>query len=142
MLLESMNKEYGSFRQLPGKIKSTTGTGFMFNDFENSLKQYDEGLLLNSLSSNILTDKATVFKAKYENNYSHDIKDLNTSIDLFLKSYLIDNKNQNTLFKLSVCYFEKDDCKNAWRYYNECLKLGGKPITKAYSEALGKKCKN
>jgi tetratricopeptide (TPR) repeat protein len=115
---------------------------FSFNDFQSALQQYDEGLTLNPASSTIITDKATVFKAKYETDYNHDIKDLNTSIDLFLKSYSIDSKNQNTLYKLSVCYLQKDDCKNARKYYNECVKLGGKPITKEYTDVLNKKCKN
>ena len=115
---------------------------FTFNDFQNALKQYDEGLKLNPNSSNIITDKATVYKSKFETNNKHDIIDLNTAIDLFLKSYSINSNNQNTLYKLSVCYFEKDDCKNARKYYNECVNLGGKPITKEYSEALNKECKN
>jgi len=116
------------------------GIYFTFNDFQNALKQYDEGLILNPNSSNILTDKATVFMTEYETH--KDKIDLNTSIELFLKSYSIDKKNQNTLYKLSICYFLKDDCKSARIYYDKCEKLGGKPITKEYSEALNKKCKN
>jgi len=111
---------------------------FMFQDFQSAIKQYDEGLILNAKSSNIITDKASVFMSKYDSR--KDINDLNTAINLFLKSYSIDNKNQNTLFKLSACYFFKSDCKNALKYYKECLKLGGKPITKEYTEALKEKC--
>jgi tetratricopeptide (TPR) repeat protein len=112
---------------------------FMFQDFQSAIKQYNEGLTLNAKSSNIITDKASVFMSKYD--FSIDSEDLNTAIKLFLKSYSIDNKNQNTLFKLSACYFFKSDCENSWKYYSECLKLGGKPITKEYTKALKEKCK-
>src|ERR1019366_9032346 len=50
---------------------------FTFNDFQNALKQYDEGLKLNPNSSNIITDKATVYKSKFETNNKHNITDLN-----------------------------------------------------------------
>jgi len=112
---------------------------FSFGDFQNAIKQYDEGLKLNDNSSNILTDKASIYFTKYMN--SQDEKDYNSAIALFKKSYFIDPKNQNTLFKTSACYFVKKDCNNAWKYYNECKQLGGKPITKEYTEALIQGCK-
>lgn len=115
------------------------GVYFSFSDFENAIKQYDEGLLLNPKSSNILTDKATVYMTKF--NQEQDPKDLALAIDLFKASYEIDPKNQNTLFKLSVCYFLKADCENARKFYEQCKLLGGKPLTKEYTEALDKACK-
>ncbi|CAH0168981.1 hypothetical protein SRABI27_01551 [Pedobacter sp. Bi27] len=110
-----------------------------FNDYENTLKQYDEGLKLNPKSSNILTDKATVFATKYSNGRNK--KDLDTALSLYKQSYLIDSENQNTLFKISALYFLIDDCANAKRYFNECKKLGGKPIPADYDVALKSKCK-
>ena len=112
---------------------------FTFGDYENALKQYDEGLKVDANSSNILTDKATIFMTKYMNN--HIDNDFNEALTLFRKSYSISPKNQNTLFKLSVCYFQKKDCENVLFFYNECLKLGGRPITKEFTEALNKECK-
>ena len=69
-------------------------------------------------------------------------EDLNIAIGFFNKSYNIDPLNQNTLFKLSAAYYYKKDCKNAWRFYNECMKLGGKPVTQDYTDALKKMCAN
>lgn len=112
---------------------------FSFGDFESGMKQYEEGLKLNPNSSNILTDKATVYMTKYMS--SKNGKDFNLALNLFKKSYSIDPKNQNTLFKISACYFVKKDCGNAWKYYNECKKLGGRPITKEYTDALTNGCK-
>ena len=115
------------------------GVYFSFNDFENAIKQYDEGLLLNPKSSNIITDKATVYMTKF--NQEQDPTDLTRAIGLFMASYEIDPKNQNALFKLSVCYFLKAECKNARKFYDECKLLGGKPLTKEYTDALDKSCK-
>lgn len=113
---------------------------FNFSDFDNAMKQLDEGLALNPESSNILTDKATIHLVVFQTH--NDQKELSTAIDLFTQSYVIDPKNQNTLFKLSIAYFMKNDCKNALKYYNECKALGGKPLTKEYIRAIEKKCGN
>ncbi|MGS0748310.1 tetratricopeptide repeat protein [Halpernia sp. GG3] len=115
------------------------GIYFSFGDFENALKQYDEGLKLNPKSSKILTDKATIYMTG--NLTNNRDKDSNLALKLFNQSYNLDPKNQNTLFKMSACYFFKNDCKNALRYYNECQKLGGEPITSEYKKALASKCK-
>ncbi len=111
---------------------------FTLGDPQTALVQYEEGLRINPKSTNILTDKATVFMAKYSS--SRNEVDYKTALTLFRRSYTIDPKNQNTLFKLSACYFVKQDCANAWKYYDECTALGGKPITRAYTEALTKSC--
>lgn len=112
---------------------------FTFEDFKTALKQYDNGLVLNPDSSNLITDKASVYMTNF--HISNDVDDLNTAIELFKKSLAIEKKNQNTLFKLSVCYYLKKDCSNALLYYNECLNLGGKPITKDYAMAINELCK-
>jgi tetratricopeptide (TPR) repeat protein len=112
---------------------------FTFQDFKTALKQYNDGLTLNPKSSNILTDKASVYMANY--NIDQNAKDLDNAINLFKSSLDIDNKNQNTLFKISSCYYFKKDCKNALLYYNKCMKLGGKPVTQEYTDAIRQLCK-
>ncbi len=111
---------------------------FSFGDVENAIRQYDEGLLLNGNNSNILTDKATIYMTKYMRSQSEE--DYSDALTLFKKSYRNDPKNQNTLFKLSVCYFLKKDCENALKYYKECKELGGKPITGEYTKAISQGC--
>ena len=71
---------------------------------------------------------------------SEDSTALETAIELFLKSYAIDKSNQNTTFKLSVAYFESKDCDNAWKFYDICKELGGKPISSNYEAALKEGC--
>jgi tetratricopeptide (TPR) repeat protein len=113
---------------------------FMFNDFENAMIQYRKGLAINPKSSNILTDKATVYLTRF--NSKRNKVDLDSATNIFKQSYAIDSNNQNTLFKLSACYFMNGDCKNALKYYEECRTLGGQPITQEYIQALNKKCGN
>ena len=57
-------------------------------------------------------------------------------------SYELDKKDPNTNFKLSACYFQKADCSKAWKYYKECMKAGGQPITEEYTKALSEQCKS
>lgn len=111
---------------------------FNFGDFENAMKQLDEGLVLNPESSNIITDQATIHLVHFQTK--KDEKELSTALRLFTKSYIIDAKNQNTLFKLSVVYFLKGDCYNALKYYHECKALGGNPLTREYIQAIEKNC--
>jgi tetratricopeptide (TPR) repeat protein len=111
---------------------------FMFNDLENAIIQYTKGLKINPKSSNILTDKATVYLTRFYT--TGGTSNLDSAKNILNRSYLVDPKNQNTLFKLSVCYFLNDNCKDALKHYDECLALGGRPITKEYADALKKKC--
>ncbi len=110
-----------------------------FGDYESAMMQYDAGLSIDPKNSRIITDKATVYMIGYYAN--NDQNKLNKAIVLLEQSYALDSKNQNTLFKLSICCFLKDDCKRAKKYYNECMNLGGQPITKEFAKALNEKCK-
>ncbi len=111
---------------------------FTFGDTKEALNQYEKGLLINPSSSDILTDKATIYMTLYEN--TRNLDDMNKAIGLFIQSYKVDPTNQNTLFKLSAAYYYKQDCTNALKYYNECMKLGGKSISPGYGDALKKQC--
>jgi tetratricopeptide (TPR) repeat protein len=109
-----------------------------FNDYKLALDQYNKGLTANPNSSVLLTDKATIYMMTFQKGGTID--NLKTAIDLFQKSYAIDVNNQNTLYKLSICYFFNNDCISAMKYYNECKKLGGTPISPDYAKALIDKC--
>jgi len=111
---------------------------FTFGDTEEALRQYEKGLLINPDSANILTDKATIYMTAYMNK--RNTADLNKAIELFTLSNKIDPSNQNTLFKLSAAYFYKQDCSNARKFYDACIKLGGQPIPDGYLDALNKQC--
>lgn len=111
-----------------------------FNDYPAALVQYNKGLAINPKNTNILTDKATIYMMMFQRGGTGD--NLKTAIQTFKSSYAIDSLNQNTLYKLSICYFLNNDCKTALRYYNECKKLGGTPISGDFTKALLEKCNN
>jgi tetratricopeptide (TPR) repeat protein len=110
-----------------------------FSQYDLQKDQYDEGLKLDSMNSNIYTDFATLYLSKFYD--SSNKYNLFLAIELLRKSYLIEPKNQVTLFKLSICYMNLNECSFAWKYYDECKKLGGEPITDAYTKDLKKYCK-
>ncbi|HEY8784333.1 tetratricopeptide repeat protein [Flavobacterium sp. UBA6046] len=111
-----------------------------FSDYSAAIVQYDKGLVINPESSVILTDKATLYFVQFQQD--QDNSKLNTALDLLKRSYSIDPKNTSTTYKLSICYFLSKDCINAWKFYNECQKLGGQPIAENYTNALKNICPN
>ncbi len=135
-LLDTSNSEiYWGY----GAIYMTLG------DYEKAKQQYEEGLSKKPENTHVLTDFGTYYMAQYYGLETIDNKtalaNLETAIIYLIKSYNIDNKDQSTTYKLSICYWLKGDCDNAWKYYNECKALGGQPITEEYTKDLKKKCK-
>jgi len=114
-------------------------------NYEKAKNQYEEGLSQNPNNTHLLTDYGTYFMAQYYGLEPIDkdaaATNLDSAITFMLKSYQLDKTDQNTTFKLSICYWNKGDCDNAWKFYDECKELGGQPITEAYTMDLKKKCK-
>ena len=135
-LLDSTNTDiYWGF----GAVYMTLG------NYAKAEKQYLEGLAINPNNTHLLTDYGTYFMAQYYGLEPIDkngaLTNLETAITYLLKSYALDSTDQNTTFKLSICYWNKGDCDNAWKYYDICKELGGQPITEDYTKDLKKKCK-
>jgi tetratricopeptide (TPR) repeat protein len=114
------------------------GVYFSFGDHERALGQYTEGLVINPKSAKIMVDMATISLSRYSTN--KDLNELTPAITMLNRAYEIEPTNQSLLFKLSICYFFKEDCINALKYYEECMKLGGKTIPESYKAALKTKC--
>jgi tetratricopeptide (TPR) repeat protein len=114
-----------------------------FQDYQLSLKMYAKALTLNPKNSNVLISKGSIYLMFYENNKNSESSEdtLNTAIKCLKKAYDLDNTNQIMLYKLSVCYWYAYDCTNALKCYDECEKLGGKPITAEYTKLLMQTCK-
>lgn len=113
-------------------------------DYAKAEKQYLEGLAINPVNTHLLTDYGAYFLSLYYRLEPNDKKgaltNLETAITYLLKSYQLDPTDQNTTFKLSICYLNKGECDNAWKYYDICKELGGQPITEDYTNELMKKC--
>ena len=121
------------------------GVYMILGDYAKAEKQYQEGLAINPNNTHLLTDYGTYFMDQYYGILPIDEKgaltNLESAITYMVKSYQLDQTDQNTTFKLSICYWNKGDCDNAWKYYDICKALGGQPITEDYTKDLKKKCK-
>jgi tetratricopeptide (TPR) repeat protein len=104
----------------------------ILQDYPRAKEQYEDGLLHDPMNSRIMTDLGTYFMVQ-------DIPD--SALRYFSRSFMLDSTNQNTLFKLSACYYYREDCKNAVHYYEKCKSLGCQPLTKEFVDALEIKCK-
>lgn len=101
--------------------------------------QYEAGLKMDSTNTHLWTDYATMRLAQY---YRLDYEEgLDTAIIYLQKSYSINPKDVNTVYKLSICYWNKKNCKEAWKYYDECVAVGGRPITEEFKKDLQERCK-
>ncbi|MBL6447713.1 hypothetical protein JMN32_15450 [Fulvivirga sp. 29W222] len=114
-------------------------------DYDKARKQYEMGLTEKPENTHLLTGYGTYHMTQYYVLQPHDeekaLSYLDSAVTYMRKSYNLDPKDQNTLFKLSISYWLKGDCDNAWNYYDKCATLGGRPITEAYTKDLNKKCK-
>ena len=121
------------------------GVYMTLGNYENAQKQYSEGLSIDPKNTHLLTDYGTYFMAQYYGLQPLDEKEalpnLDSAINYLTKSYQLDKKDPNTTFKLSISYYQKKDCKNAWKYYDECKLLGGQIITEDFTKALTEQCK-
>jgi tetratricopeptide (TPR) repeat protein len=104
----------------------------ILEDYPRARVQYEDGLLHDPMNTRIMTDYGTYFMTQGTTD---------SAIQYMTRSYKLDSTNQNTLFKLSACYYYKEDCKNAVYYYEKCKSLGGQPLTKEFEDALHAKCK-
>ena len=132
-LLDSTNSDiYWGY----GAVYMTIG------EYANAEKQYLEGLAADPKNSRILTDYGTYFFAQWV--LMPGVSEMNSKLDsaifYMMKSYQLNNKDENTTFKLSSCYLYKGDCDSAWKFYDECKALGGHPITEDYTNTLSQQC--
>ena len=120
------------------------GVYMTLGDYAKAQEEYKEGLAINPNNTHLLTDYGTYFMAQYYAlqpiNKKNALTNLDTAITYMMESYTLDATNQNTSFKLSICYYNKKDCENAWKYYDICKALGGQPITEEYTKDLKKTC--
>lgn len=124
------------------------GYGGVYMTLGNNNKakaQFALGLSINPKNKNLLLNYGTCFLSSYYELKStakdNALNCLDSAIVYFKKSYTLDSKDQNITHRLSICYWNKNDCENAWKYYDECKVLGGRPITTDYTNALQNKCK-
>jgi len=126
----------------PKDAEVYTGFGsvyFIFQELQESLKWYNKGLKLDPNNPNLLTYAARSYMAIFERTKT-DTASFYKALPLLQKSYGVQPQNAYTTFMLSRFYARVSNCDSAMKYYNECRKSGGQPITEQYSAALKKMC--
>jgi len=119
------------------------GIYMTLGDFKKAKEQYSNGLRINPNNSHILTDYGTYFFMTYYNlsgSKTEQAKVLDSAIVYLTRSFNLVPSAPETNLKLSVCYWNKNDCSNAWKYYDNCKALGGRFITEEYTKAIQSKC--
>lgn len=112
--------------------------------YDKARKQYEEGLAADPENTHLLTDFGTFFLFQYyemlPKSKKKAIRELDTATTYLSKSFKLDARDQNTSYKLAVCYWIEGDCANAWKYFNICKSLGGQPITEDFAKDMEDKC--
>lgn len=115
-----------------------------FGKYDLSRKQYDEGLKINNKNDNILIDYGTTYLGEYYDYYETDKSIANQRLDKAIQkleeAYKVNTSNPNSSYKLSICYLNKDNCKQAKEYLKISENLGNSNITEAYKTELSQKC--
>lgn len=107
---------------------------FNLGAFDDARIQYDKGLKINPDHSGILTDYGTTFLADF---YESENKEFLTKADGFLqKSLKVNDKNSNTIYKLSIVNMYLGNCDEANRYLKSAKKLKNPNVTEAFENEL------
>ena len=117
---------------------------FNLGAMEKAREQYNKGLLINPNHSKMLTDYGTTFLGDYYNIVSTNPKrakeKLENSIKYLEQSYSIDQKDSNTIYKLSVINMYLGDCDKANNYLKKAIKMNNPNVTEEFKIELNQKC--
>jgi len=135
-LLDSMNADiYWGF----GAVYLSIGA------YQKALEQYQEGIRHDPKNAHILSDLGGYYLAQSHSLEGLDDKSSRNYLDSALLSlnqaYRISATDPITLFRLSVCYCNMNDCSNAWKYYDACAQSDQNPMTEDFTATIMSRCK-
>jgi Tfp pilus assembly protein PilF len=117
---------------------------FNLGAMESAREQFDKGLLINPNHSKMLTDYGTTYLGDYYNlvntNPEKAVENLNNAVKYLEKAYSIDEKNSDTIYKLSIINMYLGDCKKANKYLDKADKMKNPNITEKFKAELKQKC--
>jgi len=117
---------------------------FNLGAMENARKQFDKGLSINPNHSKILTNYGTTYMGDFYNTNSPNSKKakeiLNNSIKYLKKSYSLDQKDSNTIYKLSIVNMYLGNCAKANKYLKTAVKMNNPNVTEEFKTELKQKC--
>lgn len=118
---------------------------FYLGAMDRARAQFDKGLEMNPEHSAMLTDYGTTYLGDYyrsiEEKPSNSTLYLNKANTYLRKSYEIDQKNSNTIYKLSIIKMYLGKCKEAKSLLKKAEKLKNPNITESYKKELQQKCR-
>ncbi len=105
---------------------------------------YLEGLARDAQNAKLLTANGNTYLAEYYINTNKDQKlaqaKLDTGIALLNRSYELEPSDGNTNYKLSICYFNKNNCQKAGKHLRIAELLGNNNVHGEYINDLQKRC--
>jgi len=117
---------------------------FNLGAMDEARKQYEKGLSINPKHTKILTDYGTTYLGEYYKQIANSEEDafesLNTADQYLEKSFALDKKNSNTVYKLSIVKMYLGNCKQAKALLKRAQKMDNPNITEAYMTELQDKC--
>ena len=131
----------------PDNAEIYRGYGAFFVALDRSTEaavNFQAGLALDSTNSRLMTDMAAVFLGEYYDQKASDTaradQFLHGATTLLEHAVKYDPNSTEAAFRLAVCYFQKGDCEQAWRLYDQCEALGGKDLMGTFTGELERKC--
>lgn len=123
------------------------GFGAFFMELDRpavAMQWMRRGLAIDSASTHLLTGMATAALAEQHTMRSLDAARaddlLNAAIALLQRSYAIDPKDAGTLRRLAACHLQRDECAEAWRYFEEEQQLTARGPDDGFEQHLRAKC--
>ncbi len=117
---------------------------FNLGAMDKAREQYDIGLKIDPKHSAILTDYGTTYLRDYYNAMEKGAKDSNKHLEMaseYLgRSYEINKKDSNTVYKLSIVKMYLGECKEARSLLKKAKNMGNRNVTASYESELNQKC--
>lgn len=118
---------------------------FNLGAMDKAREQYDKGLEIDPKHSAMLTDYGTTYLGDYYNSIekgqNNSTEILEKSHALLLKSYEVNKKDSNTIYKLSIVKMYLGGCKEAKSLLKKAKKMKNPNVTESYEKELEQKCK-
>lgn len=144
----AMRRFNQAFMLNPKNADAYYGFGTIFFNLgamEKAREQYDKGLEIDPKHSKILTDYGTTYLGDYyeslENGKENSTEFLTKAEEYLEKSLEFDNKDSNTIYKLSIVKMYIGNCNKAKELLKKAKKMSNPNITESYEKELYKKCK-
>ena len=117
---------------------------FNLGAMDKAREQFDKGLEIDPEHSAMLTDYGTTYLGDYYNSIEKGVKDSNEFLEransYLEKSYEINKKDSNTIYKLSIIKMYLGECKEAISLLKKAKKMKNPNVTELFETELKQKC--